>query len=395
MISFDDAARIIATIAKPLPPQTISLADADARVLANPVVASFDFPSQPTSAMDGYAVQDEDLAALPATLEIIGASYAGAGFAGPLRPGTCIRIFTGAPLPDGAERVVIQEEVTNANGQAHFAAPLAPRRHIRATGSDFKAGETLLPSGTILNPQKLVAVAAADLATITVVRAPRVLTIACGDELVPAGTRNGNPGKAVDSLSGALAALVRRWHGTITDRWMCGDDLARLQQAAKAAVTGVDVVVVTGGASVGEKDFAKAMFAPLDLQLHFNKVAIRPGKPVWLGQVGSTLVMGLPGNPTSALVTARLFLAPLLAGLSGRAPGSAWQWQQMRLAAPLGRGGEREAFVRAQAQGDCLVPVSDQDSAAQKALAMADYLIRQRPDDPPRSADALVAALSF
>jgi len=249
----------------------------------------------------------------------------------------------------------------------------------------------------VLNPQRLVAVAAADRAFVEVVRRPRVALIACGDELVPAGEKNGRADKIADSLSPAITALVRRWNGVVIARWLSSDDLANLQKIAADAVTDADVVVVvTGGASVGEKDFAKTMFAPLGLEFHFNKVAIRPGKPVWFGAAASqTLIMGLPGNPTSALVTARLFLAPLLAGLSGRSPQSAWQWEEKGLAAPLDAGGERENFLKAQAQGALLHPAANQDSAAQKALTLTDFLIWQKPGEASRAMGDLVQALPF
>jgi len=396
MISFDEAITIIARIAKPLPPEQVPLDEADGRVLASTVVAGFAAPPAPTSAMDGYAVRESDLAMLPAQLQVIGASYAGAGFEEMLRPGTCARIFTGAPLPQGADRVVVQEDVTAKDGKAHFTLPLSPRRHVRETGCDFKAGEELLTAGLVLNPQRLVAVAAADRAFVEVVRRPRVALIACGDELVPAGEKNGCADKIADSLSPAITALVRRWNGVVIARWLSSDDLANLQKIAADAVTDADVVVVTGGASVGEKDFAKTMFAPLGLEFHFNKVAIRPGKPVWFGAAASqTLIMGLPGNPTSALVTARLFLAPLLAGLSGRSPQSAWQWEEKGLAAPLDAGGERENFLKAQAQGALLHPAANQDSAAQKALTLTDFLIWQKPGEASRAMGDLVQALPF
>lgn len=395
MICFDEAVAIIARVANPLPPEQVSLDEADGRVLARAVVADFASPPAPTSAMDGYAVRESDLATLPASLEMIGASYAGAGFEETLRPGTCARIFTGAPLPAGADRVVVQEEVTSEDGKAHFSAPLSPRRHIRETGCDFKAGEELLAAGLVLNPQRLVAVAAADRAFVEVVRRPRVALIACGDELVAAGEKNGRAGKIADSLSPAISALVRHWNGVVIERRLCSDNLASLEKTAAEAVARADMVVVTGGASVGEKDFAKTMFAPLGLELFFNKVAIRPGKPVWFGKVRETLIMGLPGNPTSALVTGRLFLAPLLTALAGNAPQQAWQWQSQKLAAPLGPCSERETFLRATESADGVLALRDQDSAAQKELAKATVLIRRRADTPALAAGEMVETLPF
>lgn len=395
MITFDEAAGIIAANAKPLETESVPLEDADRRVLARDIVARFASPPHPVSAMDGYAVREADLACLPASLPVIGAAYAGTPFAGDLRPGSCVRIFTGAQLPTGADRVVIQEEVSHDGDVALFQAPLMPRRHIRAVGSDFQEGDVLLSAGIALNPQRLVAAAAANLAAVEVVRQPRVLIMACGDELAPPGSREMRPAAVTESLTPAIAALVRRWNGVVLGRWLCSDDLQSLQAAAAKAVKRADVVVVTGGASVGERDHAKAMFAPLGLRLLFNKVAIKPGKPVWFGETRGTLVMGLPGNPTSALVTARLLLAPLIAGLAGGDPASAWQWQQQRLATPIGPCHDREMFLRAACFAEGVASLPNQDSAAQRALADATLLIRRRAASAPAGIGALVDTLAF
>lgn len=378
MITFDEATEIVAARAKPLEPVSVPLEDADARILAEDVVARFSSPPHPVSAMDGYAVREKDLERLPVCLPVIGTAYAGTPFAGTIRAGSCIRIFTGAQLPAGADRVVIQEEVLQDVDVAQFQTPLMPRRHVRDTGSDFREGDVLLPAGALLNPQRLVAAASANLGAVEVVRWPRVLIMACGDELVPPGRREMSGAEVTESLSPAIAALVRRWNGVVVSRWLCSDDLQSLQAAAANAVELADVVVVTGGASVGERDHAKAMFAPLDLRLYFNKVAIKPGKPVWFGEAHGKFVMGLPGNPTSALVTARLLLAPLIAGLAGSNPATAWQWKRRRLASSLSACGDRETFLRAIAVEDWVAPVPNQDSAAQKALADAAFLIRRK-----------------
>jgi molybdopterin molybdotransferase len=342
--------------------------------------------------MDGYAVRDEDLRTLPVSLPVAGKSFAGGGVPDALLPGTCVRVFTGAAVPPGADRVVIQEDVTATNDSAQFDRTPGTSRHIRAAGSDFVTGDVLVPAGVPLNPQRLVAAAAADLADVAVVRQPRVFVLANGDELRAPGS-SGAAHQIPDSLTTALAALVRRWNGSPSGYRICPDDLSRLRQAASEAVAQADVVVVTGGASVGERDFAKTMFADHDLQLVFAKVAIRPGKPVWLGRAGSTLILGLPGNPTSALVTARLYLAPLLAGLSGFDPAIAWAWQARPLAAPLETGGERHTFLRAKRSGDGVEALRDQDSGAQKALAAAEFLISRPPNAARAETGSLVDTL--
>jgi len=266
---------------------------------------------------------------------------------------------------------------------------------MRATGSDFSKGDVLLEAGTALTPQRLVAAAASGRASVTVIRRPRVIIISCGDELIACGSAGAAEGRIHDSISLAVGALVRRWHGTLVDHWLRPDDLPILEAAASDALAQADVVVVTGGASVGERDYAKAMFTPHGLQLLFNKVAIRPGKPVWLGIAGKTLVVGLPGNPTSALVTARLFLAPLLSGLAGFNPACSWVWQTMPLKAALSPGGERETFLRAAIKDGGLCPLHNQDSAAQRVLAQATHLIRQASGAPATDAGQNVQALAF
>jgi molybdopterin molybdotransferase len=390
MIRFEDTLPLVAGLAKPLAAETVPLAESDGRVLAAPVVAGRNAPAFAVSAMDGYAVRDEDLRTLPAVLPVAGKSFAGGGVPEAIAPGTCVRVFTGAAVPPGADRVVIQEDVIAANDRAEFHQPPGTSRHIRAAGSDFAAGDVLVPAGVALNPQRLVAAAAADVAGLAVIRQPRVFLLANGDELRAPGSV-GADHQIPDSLTTAMGAFVRRWHGRVAGHSTCPDDLPRLQRAAAEAVAQADVVVVTGGASVGERDFAKTMFAGLELV--FAKVAIRPGKPVWLGKVGETIVLGLPGNPTSALVTARLYLAPLLAGLAGFDPALAWDWQPRPLAAPLDVNGERHTFLRAKRSGNGVEALRDQDSGAQKALAAAEFLISRPPSAARAEAGTLVDTL--
>jgi molybdopterin molybdotransferase len=394
MIGFEESIRLVADLARPLAVETVTLDEADGRVLAAPVNARRDAPAVAVSAMDGYAVRDADLVTLPICLRVAGKSFAGSAPPEPIAPGMCVRVFTGAPVPSGASRVVIQEDVIADAGDARFHLPLSASRHIRPAGSDFSTGDELVAAGLPLNPQRLVAVAAADTAQIDVIRRPRVRIIANGDEIEPAGSASGARHHIPDSLTPALKALIRRWHGVVTGSEICADDLALLQRAATTAVEQADVVVVTGGASVGEKDFAKTMFGR-DLTLVFAKVAIRPGKPVWLGTMGSTIVVGLPGNPTSALVTARLYLAPILLGLAGFDTGEAWSWRQAPIAAPLPANSERHAFLRARATPDGISVLSDQSSGAQAALADAQFLLRRAPRALRAETGELVSVLEF
>lgn len=395
MISFDGALALVMDSARALPGESVSLASADGRVLATPIIAQRSTPIADVSAMDGYAVRAQDLAELPVRLDVIGEAFAGQPFEGALAPRSCVRIFTGAVAPLGTDRVIIQEDVRRDGSVAVFVkAPSGPV-NLRPAGSDFCAGEVLVEPGVRLNAQQMVAAAAADLAQVCVVARPKVLIIATGDELdAPGHPSQDRPGLP-ESVSFGVASLVRTWGGDVVDQWRLRDDLAALQMAAQSAIGLADIVVVTGGASVGERDFAKAMFAPLDLRLIFSKVAIKPGKPVWFGQASNTLVMGLPGNPTSALVTARLFLAPLIAGMAGLEPAAAAEWRPMPLTASLGPCGDRETFVRGRRIGAGVEPISDQDSSAQKALAASNILIRRSPGDAALGAGAMVETLRF
>jgi molybdopterin molybdotransferase len=395
MIAFDQAIALIAANAGPLGSEMVALDCAHGRTLAKAVAAKVRSPPFDASAMDGYAVREADLAKLPAVLEIVGESFAGAPCDRRLGAGECVRIFTGAEVPAGADRVIMQEAVERRGDWAHFDEPPGAGRHIRPAGSDFERGDVLLEAGTVLGPRSIVAAAAADVASISAHKQPRVRILATGDELIEPGAARDTPGGIPESVSFGIAALARDWGANIAGSVRLADRLDAMERAAASALEDCDLVVVTGGASVGEKDFAKTMFAPAGLDLLFSKVAIKPGKPVWLGRAGSTLVIGLPGNPTSALVTGRLFLAPLLARLSGRSVDAALRWRSAPLADPIGACGTRETFHRARWKAERVEILSNQDSSAQKALAAADLLVRQRAGAPALEAGAVVDTLDF
>jgi len=379
VISFDEAAAIVARVARPLGTETLPLERAAGRVLASDVAAMIDAPRRDVSAMDGYAVRDSDLDELPARLRVVGESFAGQPQVPKIGSGECARIFTGGTVPEGADRVVIQEMVRRDEEWAIFEQQPGPARHIRRRASDFSVGQRLLSAGTLLTPRALVAAAAADEGHVEAWQVPQLVVLGTGDELAEPGSARQIPAAIPESVSFGVAALAEQWGGECIGRVRLPDDPARLGEAASEALARSDLVVVTGGASVGEKDFAKAMFRSAGLELLFSKVAIKPGKPVWLGRAGGTLVLGLPGNPTSALVTARLFLAPLVAGLCGRDPGSALRWSRSHLASAAPACGDRETFLRAHWTGNGVEPLGDQDSSAQKMLAEADLLIRRAP----------------
>jgi len=395
MIAFDEAIGLIRSVATPLATEVVALAEAAGRVLALPVTAEIDSPRSDVSAMDGYAVREQDLNHFPVSLQLVGGSYAGSGWSGSVEAGTCVRIFTGAPVPDSADRVVIQEYVRSVDNVAVIDERPESARHIRARGSDFFQGEELLSAGRLLDPRALVTAAGADVAEVEVYRRPRVHILSTGDELAEPGTARERADAIPESVSFGVAALAAQWGAECIGRTRVRDELAAMQALACAAIDDADLVVVTGGASVGEKDFAKAMFEPLGLHLVFSKVSIKPGKPVWLGRAGEKLVIGLPGNPTSALVTARLFLAPLLAALTGRPADEALRWRTVPLGSPLGPCGSRETFHRARWVGDRAEILAFQDSSSQKALAEAELLVRQYADSRALEPGSQVEGLDF
>lgn len=394
MIGFDEAIGLLRPLAVPLGAQEVALEHAAGRYLAEPVVARIAAPAADVSAMDGYAVRDADLHP-DVVLKVVGQSYPGAGFAGGVEAGQAVRIFTGAPVPVGADRVVVQEIVSRDGDRIRLAEMPGKGTHIRQRGSDFEQGAVLLAAGTRLSPGAMIAVAGADRASVTVWRRPRLAIVSTGDELVPPGLAASRQGFIPESVSYGVAAMAQVWGADVIARSHLADDLATMQAAATRVAAQADLVVVTGGASVGERDFSRRMFEPLGITEIFAKVAIKPGKPVWLARAGGTLVLGLPGNPTSALVTARLFLAPLLAGMGGGDPETALDWQRATLGAPLRGCGDRETFTRAAGQGAGVVPLSDQDSGAQRALAHAQWLIRQRSSEPAREAGKTVNVIAF
>ena len=395
MIAFDEAVELVRSIAKPLGTESVALADAAGRVLARPVIARIDSPRSDVSAMDGYAVSEADLTSFPLSLRVVGESFAGKRWSGIIGTGECARIFTGAPVPAGADRVVIQENVSREGDLAIIAEAPGAARHVRRRGSDFAAGEELLPTGRMRDARAIVAAAAADVAKLEVYRRPRLQIISTGDELAEPGTATANEDAIPESVSFGVAAFAEQWGAECIGRTRLGDDLEAMHKVAATAVETSDIVIVTGGASVGEKDFAKAMFEPLGLELIFSKLAIKPGKPVWLGRVGGKLVMGLPGNPTSALVTARLLLAPLLAGSLGLPIERALAWRNLQLASPLEACGSRETFHRARLVDGGAEVLRFQDSSAQKALAEANVLMRQRANSPAVESGTPVEVLDF
>jgi len=394
VISFDEAQALLEGVVAPLASVEIQLAEGAGRVLAAPLIARSTYPRTATAAMDGYAVTDA--ATRPgAVLRVVGEARAGTGFAKPVRPGEAVRIFTGAPMPAGTDRCIMQEYVSRDGDEVRFADGYGPGWHVRAAGSDICEGDILLPAGTRLTPRAMIVAAAADRASVTVATRPSVAIIGTGDELAPPGKAHLRPDAISESVTFGVAAMAEQAGGRVVARTIGQDRLSALEQLAGEMLQQADVVIVTGGASVGERDFAKPMFAPHGLELVFSKVALKPGKPVWLGRAQGKWVLGLPGNPTSAMVTARLFLLPLLAGLQGQCVHQALPWRTIPLAAAITATGDRETFLRARWGDAGLEPITNQDSGAQAALARADWLIRRPSGSTAAEAGDPVMALDF
>ena len=390
MISVEEAqARVCGNI-RALAHETVALTDAAGRVLAGPLTARRSQPPAAVSAMDGYAVRAADIASVPVTLRMVGAVAAGGAYEGVLQPGECTRIFTGAPLPAGADTIVIQED-TEADGDRitmKEAEPLG--RHVRKAGLDFGEGDARLAAGTVLSPRMLALAAAMNHPWLSVIRRPRVAILATGDEIVFPGEPIG-PSQIVASTSTSLAGFVAANGGEPVLLGVARDTVASLREAA-AAARDADVLVTIGGASVGEHDLVQTALKEEGLEVDFWKIAMRPGKPLMVGRLGGTQVLGLPGNPVSSLVCAVLFLRPLLYALQGRA-GGVPSPVMMPAGGDINPNGIRQDYMRARFRGGGPVPFSVQDSSMLTALAEADGLIVRPPNAPAVSAGEAVPVL--
>lgn len=378
MISVDEAlARILGAIT-PLAAETVPLAQACWRTVARDVQAGLFNPAFDVSAMDGYAVRATDLEP-GATLKMIGASQAGAGFAGTVGPGQCARIFTGAPVPEGADAVIMQEDAS-ADGQAiTFSQAVQQGRNIRFRGEDFSRDDVLVRSGTTLTPQSLALIAAGNAATVEVFSRPSIGLLATGDELVPPGSAVGAD-QIVASNSIGLAALLVPHARSVVDNGIIGDDRDTLGAAlATALAAEPDVLITTGGASVGEHDLVQEMLRANGVEIDFWRIAMRPGKPLMFGRKGRTLVFGLPGNPVSALVTARILVLPAVLALAGATPPAPLF---LPLAEALPANGPRRHFLRGRLvhdveRGTMVEPIRQTDSGHLTSLASAEFLVVQ------------------
>lgn len=384
-------ARVLAE-ARPLGrTEQVLLAQALLRTLAADVIARRTHPPQDVSAMDGYAVIAADLAAPGARLRLIGESAAGHGFAGALQSGECARIFTGAPVPQGADSILLQEDAIVDNGLIGAASPLEPGRHIRQRGLDFARGRAGMTSGTRLGPAHLALAAAMDHPQLCVMRRPRVAILASGDELAAPGAAT-SPTQIVSSNNFAVAGLVVEAGGEPLDLGIFRDNLADLAQGLKRARSlSADVIVTIGGASVGDHDLLRTALAAEGMSLDFWRIAMRPGKPLIFGRLGEAFVLGLPGNPAASFVCALLFLQPLIRRLLGDPKASDERSEGALLGVDLPANKGRRDYLRAKLEKDAegrwvATPQPLQDSSMLTELVGAQALLLREIGAPPARA---------
>lgn len=394
MLSRIDALATISA-ALPLAQETVPLFQAQGRVLAAPVVARLTQPPASVSAMDGFAIRLADAAAgIP--LAVIGEAPAGKPFTGSVGSGEAVRLFTGSVIPEGADHVVIQEDTRREGGAIVLTSPQSRADNIRPAGIDFFEGDLLIPAGRVLGPAELAIAAAANHTSVTAFVKPRIAVIANGDELRPPGSNTG-PGEIISSTPYALAALIAEWGGEFQFPGIARDDPADIRAHLNAS-RNADIILPLGGASVGDHDHMQAVFAEEGLERVFSKVKLKPGKPTWYGRLGAAHVLGLPGNPASALVCAQLFLKPLIWRLTGRAAEDAFVWRPARLTGPLPAPGNRETFLRgtsgldSQGHMTC-TPAPNQDSSLLSPFLASDLLIHRPADAPAAAAGDMVDCL--
>lgn len=380
-------ARLFA-LAQPLPVEDIPVTSCAGLWLAQDVTARRDQPWADLSAMDGYAVR---AAEWPGPWRLTGVSTAGGILPPPLAEGAACRIFTGAPLPPGTDAILIQENAILTGEVLHGVdKPLTPGLHVRTTASDFHVRETLLTAGAQLNAAKIALAVLAGHGTLPVRKRPTIAILSTGNELVAPG-QPAPPGKLPSSNSPMLATMLDTVPCEIIDLGIIPDDLRAIAQAFEKAAT-VDIILSTGGASVGDHDLVRPAFTQAGGSLDFWKIRMRPGKPLMAGKLGHSVFLGLPGNPVSAFVTAMLFLLPLVRHMGGAASPFPFV-ARARLAAPLPATGERDDYLRAFQAEAGIVSVTSQDSAATAAMARADCLILRPAHSAPAKAGDLVDIL--
>jgi molybdopterin molybdotransferase len=391
LMPVDQALSRILSTAKLLPPESVPLKNSLGRILAVDVKAKRDQPPFSSSAMDGYALRHADQAG---ALKLVGVSAAGHAFRGKVKSGEAVRILTGAPLPNGADTIVIQENARVDGKMLRIDEPAALGRNIRGQGLDFKSGDVLVPAGTKIRARDIGLLAAANAAMLRIRRKPRVVLFTTGDELVLPGMRP-RADQIVSSNSPALHAMMEAWGAEVVSLGIVPDTL-KATKAAIGKARDADILVSTGGASVGDHDYVQEALKKSGIKIDFWKIALRPGKPLMFGTKGKLRVLGLPGNPVSALVCARIFLKPLLNAMQGLSTEDAIV--EARLGAALPANDGRQDYLRATLQiatdgRRTATPFGNQDSSMQRNLRNADCLIIRAPHAPESSAGAPVSVL--
>ncbi|QQP91949.1 molybdopterin molybdotransferase MoeA [Skermanella sp. TT6] len=395
MISVAEARSRVLAALSPLPAELVGLTEALGRVTAEDVTARLTQPPVSMSAMDGYAVRCADVAQVPAKLRRIGEAPAGNAFKGHVGPGEAVRIFTGAPMPDGADAVVMQEDTESDGATVTVLRTVGRHRHVRLAGIDFRRGEVGIPAGRMLTARDVGLAAAMNWPWLRVRRRPRVAILATGDEIVLPGEPLG-PDQIVSSNAFALAGLITACGGVPVNLGVALDtpeSLARLVTGAERA----DILVTSGGASAGEYDLVRGVLGDRGMDLDFYKIAMRPGKPLMFGRLGDVPVLGLPGNPVSSQVCAVLFLRPALRRLLGL-PAEEETRRTAVLGRPVKQNDQREDYLRASLSigpdGELVAnPFESQDSSLLTVLARADCLVVRPPFAPAASAGDTVEFL--
>ncbi|NQV45142.1 MAG: molybdopterin molybdotransferase MoeA [Rhodospirillales bacterium] len=396
MIPVTEALSHILSNLKPVGHEEIPVADGLGRVLASDVAANLTYPPTDISAMDGYAVVASNTATCPVTLRQIGISQAGSGFEGSVSSGETARIFTGAPLPSGADAIVIQENTDVTGDMVSVREAVTKGTFVRAAGLDFTTGEILRPAGHRLSARDLGLLAASNVSILPVYKKPRVAYLATGDELVMPGEPLG-PDQIISSNSIAMDAYIRAFGGETVSLGIAKDNEESLREAL-SGLGNADLLITIGGASVGDFDLVQSVLGGEGLELGFYKVAMRPGKPLIFGNLNGTPMLGLPGNPVSAGVTALLFVRPAISRLSGCNGESVLH--RARLGRDLTANDQRQDYLRAalsrNADGDLVAtPFEKQDSAMMTLLAYADCLIIRPPFAESSDVDSEVDIMLF
>ncbi len=378
MISVPEALDHLFALARPLDIERVPLVEAAGRVLAQPVTARRDQPPFAASAMDGYAVTS---AAPGDRLTVIGESAAGRRFDGPVGPGQAVRIFTGAPVPQGTTRIVIQEDTLRDGDSLTVTDALDDGPHIRPAGTDFRTGQTV-EAPRLLGSKDVALLAAMNIAEVPVTRRPRVALITTGDELVMPGDTPG-PDQIIASNTFGLHALLRDLGAEPRILPIARDTSASLIHAFDL-VDDADLVITIGGASVGDHDLVAQVAADLGMARAFHKVAMRPGKPLMSGSLREAMMIGLPGNPVSAMVCGHVFVAPVIRAMLGLGAAPAPR-HSARLAAPLTPNGPREHYMRAHLDAGGITALDRQDSSLLSVLGAANALLIRPASDPARA----------